>query len=93
MGLKIISATPRQFGRRNTFLRGRIYLAGNPPIPCAVRDLTLAGAQLVVASSAPLPSTFRLLVEASHFEADRGALEICSRLSAVRARSKRHVPG
>ena len=68
MGLKIISGTRLQFGRRNTFLRGTIYSAGNPHMPCAVRELTLSGAQLVVASSAPLPQTFHLLVDSSGFE-------------------------
>ena len=75
MGLKIISGTRLQFGRRNTFLRGTIYSAGNPHMPCAVRELTLSGAQLVVASSAPLPQTFHLLVDSSGFEADCTVLQ------------------
>jgi hypothetical protein len=75
MGLKIISGTRPPFGRRNMFQRGTIYVLGKSPMPCAVRDLSLAGAQLVVASSADLPPTFRLLVDGSRFERDCSVVE------------------
>jgi hypothetical protein len=67
--VKILPRSPKQIGRRNTFLRGTIYTPGKSPMPCAVRDLSLSGARLTVASSAPLPSMFHLVVEASNFGA------------------------
>ena len=73
--MKIISGTRPQFGRFNTFLRGTIFSAGKSPMPCAVRDLSLAGARLIVASSADLPPTFRLLVKATKLEADCTVLQ------------------
>jgi hypothetical protein len=75
MGLKVFSRAEPQFGRRNTFLRGTIYSAGNSPMPCAVRDLCPAGARLLVASSSPIPPRFRLLVETTGFESDCALLE------------------
>jgi hypothetical protein len=69
------SHVPKQFGRRNTFLRGTIYTPGNAPVPCAVRDFSASGARLLVPSSSPLPARFRLLIEASGFESDCAILE------------------
>lgn len=70
MGFKVFSRAQPQFGRRNSFQRGTIYTPGKSPMPCAVRDLSEEGAQLVVASSARLPTTFHLVVDANSFETD-----------------------
>jgi hypothetical protein len=75
MGLEVFSRAQPQFGRRNTFLHGTIYAPGNPPMPCAVRDLTPAGARLLLPSSSPLPPRFRLLVETTRFESNCALLE------------------
>ena len=60
----------QQYGRRQTFLRGAIYTHGNTPIPCAVRELCASEAELLVPSSSSLPRRFRLVVEATRFEAE-----------------------
>jgi hypothetical protein len=60
----------QQYGRRQTFLRGAIYKHGNTPIPCAVRELRASEAELLVPSSSSLPRRFRLVVEATRFEAE-----------------------
>ncbi len=66
-GFSPTTAAP-QFGRRDTFLRGTIFTPA--PIPCAVRDLTLRGARLVVPSYSPLPGQFRLVVESAGLDAN-----------------------
>jgi hypothetical protein len=63
MPLKSLLRAPKQFGQRNAFLRGMIYVPGKRPLLCSVRSLSLSGAQLVLTSSAPLPPTFQLLVD------------------------------
>jgi hypothetical protein len=68
MGLKVFSRAQPQFGRRQTFVRGTIYSAGNSPMPCAIRDLGMGGAWLLVAAFSPLPQRFRLLVETTGLE-------------------------
>ena len=60
----------QQYGRRQTFLRGAIYTPGITPIPCAVRELCASEADLLVPSSSSLPRRFRLVVEATRFEAE-----------------------
>jgi hypothetical protein len=67
--------TPPPFGRRQTFLRGAIYISGDAPMPCAVRDLYPTGARLFIPSSSPLPSQFRLKIEARGFEAHCALVE------------------
>jgi hypothetical protein len=64
-GFSRTTAAP-QFGRRDTFLRGTIFTPA--PIPCAVRDLTLRGARLLVSPRFPLPRQFRLVVESTGFD-------------------------
>jgi hypothetical protein len=63
MPLKSLLQAPKQFGQRNTFLRGMIYVPGKQPLLCWVQSLSLSGAQLVLTSSATLPLTFNLLVD------------------------------
>ena len=60
----------RQYGRRQTFMRGAIYAHGNTSIPCAVRELCASEAELLVPSSSSSPRRFRLVVEATRFEAE-----------------------
>lgn len=69
---KGFSYTPerREFGRRKTFLHARISVRGRPSIPCVVRDLSAAGARVEFALPSWFPSRFRLVIEATRFEAD-----------------------
>ena len=60
----------QQYGRRQTFMRGAIYTDGKTSIPCAVRELCASEAELLVPSSSSLPRRFRLVVEATRFEAE-----------------------
>ena len=61
--------------RKLAFFAPQIYTPSNSrrsPAPCGT---SLAGARLVVASSAPLPQTFHLIVDANSFEADCTVLQ------------------
>jgi hypothetical protein len=77
----------RQFGRRQTKLYATISTSGRPLKPCVVRDLSASGARMEVDFPAWLPSRFRLMIEATEFEAD---CEIVHRTNdAVGVRFKR----
>lgn len=56
-------AEKRQFGRRETHLRGWVRVAGRPPISCIVRDLSQGGALLEFMDDTWLPFGFRLTTE------------------------------
>jgi hypothetical protein len=43
---------------------------GRPPVPCVVRDVSEGGALMDVSHPELLPSRFRLIIEATGFEAD-----------------------
>jgi hypothetical protein len=64
-----------QFGRRNTFLRGAIHAHGIPPCICIVRDLTPAGATLMVPPLSKVPHRFRLVIEAKGIDSLCGLVE------------------
>jgi len=79
VGLKTFSRVPAPppFGRRDTFLRGKILHAQR----CAH---SMRGARLLVPSSSKLPPQFRSLVETTGFEAicallkrSEDAVEVC----------------
>jgi hypothetical protein len=53
----------RQFGRRQTHMRGWIKVAGRPVIPCIVRNLSEGGALLECEDDIWLPFSFRLTSE------------------------------
>ncbi len=56
-------AEKRQFGRRDTNMRGWVRVAGRPPISCVVRDLSQGGALLEFMEDTWLPFGFRLTTE------------------------------
>ncbi len=56
-------AEKRQFGRRQTQLRGWIKVAGRPPVTCIVRDLSEGGALIETETETWLPFNFRLTTE------------------------------
>jgi hypothetical protein len=60
----------RQFGRRQTFLHAVIRPGGRSSITCIVRNTSAEGALLEVAQACWLPFRFRLVIEATKFEAD-----------------------
>jgi hypothetical protein len=66
---------PTQFGQRNTFLRGAIHAQGHQPCLCVVRDLTPAGATLMVPALFKLPHRFRLVVDAKGIDTNCGFVE------------------
>ncbi|HMN38666.1 MAG TPA: PilZ domain-containing protein [Hyphomicrobium sp.] len=51
----------RQFGRRQTQIRAWIRVAGRPPVPCTVRNLSEGGALLDCDDDVWLPFSFRLV--------------------------------
>lgn len=53
----------RQFGRRQTNIRGWIKIAGRPSIPCTIRDLSEGGALIECDDDVWLPYSFRVLTE------------------------------
>lgn len=56
-------AEKRQFGRRQTHIRGWIKVAGRPQVACIVRDLSDGGALLELYEESWLPFAFRLTSE------------------------------
>jgi hypothetical protein len=60
----------RQFGRRQSYLHATISARGRPPLPCVMRDVSDGGALLEVSHPEWLPTRFRLMIEATSFEAD-----------------------
>ena len=55
----------RQFGRRQTSLRGWISVAGRPKLPCVVHNLSAGGALLGLDKPSWLPYNFQLAIEAT----------------------------
>jgi hypothetical protein len=60
----------RQFGRRRAQLRGIIHVAGRPPLPCVIQNISDSGALLVCDNATWLPFRFRLTIESERLEAD-----------------------
>lgn len=58
----------RQFGRRRTQLHGVIHVAGRPPLPCVIMNISEHGALLVCEQAIWLPFRFRLVVETERKE-------------------------
>lgn len=56
-------AEKRQFGRRQTNLRAWIRVAGRPPLPCFVKNLSEGGALLECEGGVWVPFSFRLTSE------------------------------
>lgn len=56
-------AEKRQFGRRQTAIRGWVKVAGRPPVACIVRDVSEGGALIELESDTWLPFSFRLTTE------------------------------
>lgn len=54
----------RAFGRRETLIHAIVRIAGRPPEPCIVRNVSAHGALLELPSGLELPEQFRLVIEA-----------------------------
>jgi len=70
MGSNSPPAERRQFGRRQTFWHAVISPGGRSSIACIVRNTSDEGALLEVAQTCWLPFRFRIVIEATKFEAD-----------------------
>lgn len=68
-----MTATPyrRQFGRRRTHEHGWVRIAGRPPLPCLVTNLSEKGAFLTFEPPSWMPLQFELLL------ATGGAPRLC----------------
>ena len=64
------AAERRQFGRRQTYVHAFISSRGRPRVSCVMRDVSDGGALLEVHHPEWLPARFRVIVEASGFEAE-----------------------
>lgn len=58
----------RQFGRRDTDMRGWVRVAGRPVISCVVRELSQGGALLEFMDDVWLPYGFRLTTECKQID-------------------------
>jgi hypothetical protein len=58
----------RQFGRRETFIHGMLYVPSRPPVACVVRNVSERGALLEVHLKWTLPYRVRLVVEAKRLD-------------------------
>lgn len=57
----------RQFGRRESNIRGHVLVAGYQPIACTIRNISDGGALLECASQMPASRSIRLVVEGTDF--------------------------
>ncbi len=57
----------RQFGLLQTTHHAWIRVAGRPPVPCIVRDLSVAGAGVELTEDCALPNHFTLAIDAVGF--------------------------
>lgn len=58
----------RQFGRRLAHIHGRIKIAGRPPIPCLIQNLSVRGALLKIGVPTWLPYLFTLVLDETKCE-------------------------
>ena len=59
----------RSYERFECFIRGDIHLNNEEILPCEVRDISDAGARLVIGNNGGVPDTFRLQVPRRRIDA------------------------